>query len=255
MEETSEKTIIVIQRDHTINTMAVETTTSSSELKRLGFVPTAATSAIATAEPYYESLKSKSGPLKEHVEMVEKAVIEYGTPYYTKYMPYLLETVDGQVDSAILFGQSLYDAGKSQISVSALQSALVAASDNLRAAKDKVTSALHTESMTTFLEAREAYKMKLMTYLSTMKESGEKLPEKIKEMIATNVEYLKESVISFKDSPSVGPYIDKATEYYSKSVQPYVESAMSKAQPYVDTAISKVQPYVEPYLPKAIKSA
>lgn len=53
----------------------------------------------------------------------------------------------------------------------------------------------------------------------------------------------------------VGPYIDKATEYYSKSVQPYVESAMSKAQPYVDTAISKVQPYVEPYLPKAIKSA
>ena len=86
--------------------------------------------------------------------------------------------------------------------MSALQSALVAASDNLRAAKDKVTSALHTESMTTFLEAREAYKMKLMTYLSTMKESGEKLPEKIKEMIAMNVEYLKESVISFKDSPS-----------------------------------------------------
>ena len=38
--------------------------------------------------------------------MVEKAVIEYGTPYYTKYMPYLLETVDGQVrfTGMIFFG-------------------------------------------------------------------------------------------------------------------------------------------------------
>jgi len=232
----------------------VETMTeTSSELKRLGFVPTAATSAIATAEPYYESFKSSSGPLKEHVEMVEKAVIEYGTPYYTKYVPYLLETVDGQVDYAIMVGQSLYDAGKSQISVA--QTALVTASDNLRSAKAKVTSALHTESVTTFLEAREAYKVKLMTYLSTMKESGEKLPVTIKEMIATNVDYLKESVISFKDSPTVSPYIEQATEYYSKSLQPYLESAMLKAQPYYETAMAKVQPYVESYLPKAVKAA
>lgn len=35
--------------------------------------------------------------MQEHVETVEKAVMEYGVPYYEKYMPFILETVDGQV--------------------------------------------------------------------------------------------------------------------------------------------------------------
>ena len=40
--------------------------------------------------------------LQDHVETVEKAVMEYGVPYYEKYMPYILETVDGQVCSLSL---------------------------------------------------------------------------------------------------------------------------------------------------------
>merc|ERR1711907_901905 len=56
------------------------------ELKRIGFVK----DAMKTAEPYYEGLKSKSGPLKDQLETVEKAI----EPYYEKYMPYILETVE-----------------------------------------------------------------------------------------------------------------------------------------------------------------
>lgn len=54
---------------------------------------------------------------------------------------------------------------------------------------------------------------------------------------------------------AVAPYIGKATEYYSSSVQPYVETAITTMRPYVDTAITKVQPYVEPYFPKTVKAA
>ena len=39
-------------------------TVEEKELKHLGFVPAAATSAIATAEPYYTNLKSNAGMLK-----------------------------------------------------------------------------------------------------------------------------------------------------------------------------------------------
>lgn len=229
------------------------TAAEEKELKRLGFVPAAANSAIATAEPYYTDLKAKAGPLKEHVETVEKAVMEYGVPYYEKYMPYILETVDGQVDYAILFGMSIYDAGKSRIAVA--QTALEKASENMRTAREKVTSAFQTDSLNTFYDAREAYKAKLSAYLAEMKERGEKLPTTIAQMIASNVAYLREAIVSLKDQPTVAPYIGKATEYYSTSVQPYVETAMTKVRPYVDTAITKVQPYVEPYFPKTVKAA
>merc|ERR1712070_812933 len=185
------------------------------ELKRIGFVK----DAMKTAEPYYEGLKSKSGPLKDQLETVEKAI----EPYYEKYMPYILETVDGQVDFAILYGMSLYDAGKSKVSVA--QAAL--------------------ES------AREAYKKKLTTYLSALKKEGKKLPSTISEMIFKNVEYLKDCIVSLKDQPTVSPYISGATEYYASSVQPYVETAMTKVQPYVDTAMTNVSPY----LPKTAKVA
>lgn len=229
-------------------------TVEEKELKHLGFVPAAATSAIATAEPYYTNLKSNAGMLKEHVESVEKAVMEYGVPCYEKYMPYILETVDGQVDYAILFGMQIYDAGKARIAIA--QSALEKASDNMRAAREKVTSAFHTDSLNTFYDAREAYKAKLNTYLAAMKDRGEKLPSTIAHMIASNVTYLREAIVSLKDQPTVAPYIGKATEYYSSSVQPYVETAITKVRPYVDTAITKVQPYVQPYLPaKLVKAA
>jgi len=162
------------------------------ELKRIGFVK----DAMKTAEPYYEGLKSKSGPLKDQLETVEKAI----EPYYEKYMPYILETVDGQVDFAILYGMSLYDAGKSKVSVA--QAALESASDNLRAARESVASSLHTENIQTFYQAREAYKKKLTTYLSALKKEGKKLPSTISEMIFKNVEYLKDCIVSLKDQPT-----------------------------------------------------
>merc|ERR1711907_534396 len=186
------------------------------ELKRIGFVK----DAMKTVEPYYE-----------------------------KYMPYILETVDGQVDFAILYGMSLYDAGKSKVSVA--QAALEAASDNLRAARESVASSLHTENIQTFYQAREAYKKKLTTYLSALKKEGKKLPSTISEMIFKNVEYLKDCIVSLKDQPTVSPYISGATEYSASSVQPYVETAMTKVQPYVDTAMTNVSPY----LPKTAKVA
>lgn len=44
--------------------MTEEKVGEEKELKHLGFVPAAANSAIATAEPYYKDLKAKAGPLK-----------------------------------------------------------------------------------------------------------------------------------------------------------------------------------------------
>ena len=105
-----------------------------------------------------------------------------------------------QVDYAILFGMSIYDAGKSRIAIA--QSALEKASENMRAAREKVTSAFHTDSLNTFYDAREAYKAKLNTYLAAMKERGEKLPSTIAQMIASNVTYLREAIVSLKDQPT-----------------------------------------------------
>ena len=105
-----------------------------------------------------------------------------------------------QLDSAIVYGMSLYDAGKSKVAVA--QSALESASDNLRAARESVASSLHTESIQTFYQAREAYKKKLTTYLSALKKEGKKLPSTISEMIFKNVEYLKDCIVSLKDQPT-----------------------------------------------------
>ena len=57
--------------------------------------------------------------------------------------------------------------------------------------------------------------------------------------------------VSLSDVMAVSPYISGATEYYASSVQPYVETAMTKVQPYVDTAMTNVSPY----LPKTAKVA
>ena len=43
-------------------------TVEEKELKHLGFVPAAATSAVATAKPYYANLKSNAGMLKVRKE-------------------------------------------------------------------------------------------------------------------------------------------------------------------------------------------
>ena len=95
---------------------------------------------------------------------------------------------------------SIYDAGKARIAIA--QSALEKASDNMRAAREKVTSAFHTDSLNTFYDAREAYKAKLNTYLAAMKDRGEKLPSTIAQMIASNVTYLREAIVSLKDQPT-----------------------------------------------------
>ena len=105
-----------------------------------------------------------------------------------------------KVDYAILFGMSIYDAGKSRIAIA--QSALEKASENMRTAREKVVSAFHTDSLNTFYDAREAYKAKLNTYLAAMKERGEKLPSTIAQMIASNVTYLREAIVSLKDQPT-----------------------------------------------------
>lgn len=154
-----------------------------------------------------------------------------------------------QLDSAIVYGMSLYDAGKSKVAVA--QSALESASDNLRAARASVSSSLQTDTLKTFYQAREAYTKQLESYLSTLKKEGKKLPATISEMIFKNVEYLKDLIVSLKDQPTVGPYISGASEYYASSVQPYVETAITKVQPYVDTAMTNVSPY----LPKVAKVA
>lgn len=138
-----------------------------------------------------------------------------------------------QVDYAILFGMSIYDAGKSRIAVA--QSALETASENMRAAREKVTSALHTDSLSTFYDAREAYKAKLSTYLATMKERGEKLPTTIAQMIATNVTYLREAIVSLKDQPTGAQRPPPESHYHHHYHHPalsfsFVASAPSKTR-------------------------
>merc|ERR1712070_1309862 len=155
----------------------------------------------------------------------------------------------GFVKDAMKTAEPYYEGLKSKSSVA--QAALESASDDLRAARESVASSLHTESIQTFYQAREAYKKKLTTYLSALKKEGKKLPSTISEMIFKNVEYLKDCIVSLKDQPTVSPYISGATEYYASSVQPYVETAMTKVQPYVDTAMTNVSPY----LPKTAKVA
>ena len=73
------------------------------------------------------------------------------------------------------------------------QTALEKASENLRAAREKAASAINSNaSLQTFYEAREAYKVKLVEYLNTVKEEGEKLPLTVAEMIKANLVYFKE---------------------------------------------------------------